>query len=316
MKELRAAVIGVGAMGRHHVRILGGMRGVSLDWVVDRDTVRASELAEPWGAKVLDSVEDLPEIDIAVVAVPTELHHAIASELMERGVSVMVEKPLAFTVGEAADLVLIAKEKHVTLAVGHVERFNAVVRTLAAMKLEPAFLQFERLSPFTPRITSNVVSDLMVHDLDLACMLANARPVRVEAAAVTVFSDSADVATAILEFPGGVIASLSASRATQDKVRQITVTERERYIVADCLRQDILVKRETSVEFPPSEPNLYRQANVVEIPYLDRSGEPLTLELTDFVAAVRQRRRPAVSGDDGLRAVEVVAEVERAAGIA
>lgn len=316
MRELRAAVIGVGAMGRHHVRILGGMRGVSLDWVVDRDTARAAELAGPWGAGVLDSVAKLPEIDIAVVAVPTELHHAIATELMERGVSVLVEKPLAFTVAEAADLVGVAKKKHVTLAVGHVERFNAVVRTLAAMKLEPAFLQFERLSPFTPRITSNVVSDLMVHDLDLACMLVGARPVRVEAAAVTVFSDSADIATAVLEFPNGAIASLSASRATQDKVRQIHITERERYIVADCLRQDILVKRETSVEFPPSEPNLYRQANIVEIPYLDRSGEPLTLELTDFVQAVRQKRRPTVSGEDGLRAVEVVAEVERAAGIA
>src|SRR5450756_462583 len=138
MNTLRAAVVGVGAMGRHHVRILGGMRGVSLDWVVDRDTVRAAELAEPWGAKVLDSVAKLPVIDIAVVAVPTELHHAIASELMERGISVMVEKPLAFTVAEAADLVALAKKERVTLAVGHVERFNAVVRTLAGMKLEPA----------------------------------------------------------------------------------------------------------------------------------------------------------------------------------
>lgn len=316
MRELRAAVVGVGAMGRHHVRILGGMRGVRLGYVVDRDTVRAAELAEPWGAAVLDSVAKLPEIDIAVVAVPTELHHPIATELMERGVSVLVEKPLAFTVDEAADLVRLAKRQKVTLAVGHVERFNAVVRTLAGMKLEPQFLQFERLSPFTPRITSSVVSDLMVHDLDLACMLAGARPVRVEAAAVKVFSDSADVATAILEFPNGAIACLSASRATQDKVRQINVTERERYIVADCLRQEIVIKRETSVEFPPSEPNLYRQANIVEIPYLDRTGEPLTLELTDFVTAVRQHRRPAVSGEEGLRAVEVVTDVERAAGIA
>jgi len=131
----------------------------------------------------------------------------------------------------------------------------------------------------------------MVHDLDLACVLAKSEPVKIEAAAVHVFSDSPDIATAVLTFESGAICSLAASRATQDKVRRIALCEKERYIVADCLRQDVSIKREATVEYPTSEPNTYRQANVVEIPYLDRSGEPLTLELLDFVAAVREKRQ-------------------------
>ncbi len=312
--DLRAAVIGAGMMGRHHVRILGAMKGVELVAVVDADLDRATSFAEAHGARAFATVDEVPDVDIAVVAVPTEAHVPVAEMLMTRGVSLLIEKPLAGTHEEAERLVAAAEAAGVTLAVGHVERFNPVVRFLASMPLEPRFMQFERLSPFTPRITTSVVSDLMIHDLDLACFLAGEDPVRVEAVGTAVFSEAADIAAALLEFPSGCVASISASRATQDKVRRISVTESERFILADCLRQDVSVKRETTVEFPSSEPNLYRQANVVEIPYLDRGGEPLALELTDFVGAVRDRRPPQVTGADGLRAVELAEAVERATG--
>ena len=315
MSSLKAAVIGAGMMGRHHVRILGAMSGVDLLYVVDRDTERATQLASPVGAAVIADIAELPEVDLAVVAVPTQFHLSVATELMERGVSVMVEKPLALTVEQAESLIATAEKTGVSLGVGHVERFNPVVRFLTSMELAPSFLQFERLSPYTPRITTNVISDLMVHDLDLACVLAKSEPIKIEAAAVHVFSDSPDIASAVLTFESGAICSLAASRATQDKVRRIALCEKERYIVADCLRQDVSIKREATVEYPMSEPNTYRQANVVEIPYLDRSGEPLTLELLDFVAAVREKRQPTVDGPAGLRAVRIAAAVERAAGI-
>ncbi len=316
MGNLRAAVIGTGMMGRHHVRILGGMAGVDLLYVVDFDTDRAASLGNPWGATAIASIDDLPEVDIAVVATPTQTHRALAGELISRGVSVLVEKPLAFNATEAQELVDLAAEKGVTLSVGHVERFNPIMRFLTGMALDPKYLQIERMSPYTPRITSSVISDLMVHDLDLACTLMGCgAPLRIEAVATKVFSDSADIASAVLEFENGSIASIASSRVTQDKVRRIVVTEPERYIIGDCLRQDILIKRETEVDFADNAASLYRQANVTEIPYFDRSGEPLTLELLDFVEAHRTGRKPKVTGEDGLRAVELVDAVERAAGL-
>ena len=312
---LRAAVIGAGMMGRHHVRILGGMGDVELVGVVDADAEGARGRMGTVAAPVVGSISDLPAVDIAVVALPTEAHVDAALELISRGVHVLVEKPLALTEGEARRIVDAARDAGVTLAVGHVERFNPVVRFLRALPMTPKHVAFERMSPFTPRITSNVISDLMVHDLDLACEFCGGEPVRVEAVATPVFTEMPDIASALLEFASGAIVTLSASRATQDKVRRISISEADRYIVADCLRQDLQVKRETTVEFADDEPNLYRQANVVEIPYLDRSGEPLALQMRDFVDAVVEKRQPTVTGEHGLRAVRLVEAAEKAAGV-
>ena len=200
------------------------------------------------------------------------------------------------------------------LAVGHVERFNAAISVLVGLVQEPVMLSFERLSPYTPRIKDSVVFDLMVHDLDLACWMAGAYPTRIEAVGTSVFSDSYDVAGAVLEFPNGCVASLQTSRVTQDKVRRISVSERERFIVADSIRQDVSIKRETTVEFDDESGGMYRQANVVEVPYLDRSGEPLARELSDVLEAIRTGRAPLVDGAAGVNAVRLAFEVERAAG--
>lgn len=312
---LRAALIGAGSMGRHHIRILSGMNSVELVGVVDSDATGARKRMGPLDTPVYGSIEDLPPVDIAVVALPTEAHTDAALELIGQGTHVLVEKPLALTSTDAERIVAAADARGVTLAVGHVERFNPVVRFLTRLPMRPRHIQFERMSPFTPRITSNVISDLMVHDLDLACELCHGEPVRVEAVTVPVFTDMPDIASALLEFEDGAIATLSASRATQDKVRRIAISEAERYIVADCLRQDLQIKRETTVEFAEDAPNLYRQANVVEIPYIDRSGEPLALQMKDFVHAVVEKRPPTVTGRHGLRAVRLAEAVERAAGL-
>lgn len=311
---LRAAVVGAGMMGRHHVRILGGMAGIDLVGVVDADVEGARARMGGVNAPVFDTIDHLPDVDIAVVALPTEAHVDAALALIGRGVHVLVEKPLALTAGDAERIVEAARDAGVALAVGHVERFNPVVRFLRSLPMTPKHIAFERMSPFTPRITSSVISDLMVHDLDLACELCGGEPVRTAAVATPVFTRMPDIASALLEFENGAIVTLSASRATQDKVRRISISEADRYIVADCLRQDVQIKRETTVEFAENEPNLYRQANVVEIPYLDRSGEPLALQMQDFVAAVTEKRQPTVTGEHGLRAVRLADAVERAAG--
>lgn len=314
MGELRAAVIGAGNMGRHHVRILSGMADVELVAVVDQHTELARRYAQAAGVALCASLEQLPEVDIAVVATPTHTHAEIAGELMVRGTNVLVEKPLAGTPEEAEMLVALAAENNVVLAVGHIERFNSAVNLVGSLVTEPLMISFERLSPYTPRIKDSIIFDLMVHDLDLACWLAGGYPTRISAAGRSVFSDTFDVCSAVLGFQSGCVVTLQSSRATQDKVRRVCVSERDRFIVADSVRQDVSIKREVEVEFSDEGGvGAYHQANVVEVPYLDRSGEPLARELRDFVDAVRERRSPLVSGEAGLMAVKLAYEVERAA---
>lgn len=308
---LKAAVIGAGNMGRHHVRILGSMPDIELVGVVDPDVERAMPHARAAGTQVFASLDELPAVDLAVVATPTPYHARTAIALIERGVNVLVEKPLAGTPQDAQSIVEAAAKAGTLLATGHVERFNAAVSVLAKLVAEPLMVSFERLSPYTPRIRDSVVFDLMVHDLDLACWIAGGYPVSVQAAGTRVRSDSVDVASALLEFENGCIATLQASRMTQDKVRRIAVSERDRFLLADTVRQDVSIKRETTVEFEKT--GMYRQANVVEVPYLDRSGEPLARELRDFVNAVAAGSSPLVTGEDGLAAVRLAYEVERAA---
>ncbi|HEY3317664.1 MAG TPA: Gfo/Idh/MocA family oxidoreductase [Coriobacteriia bacterium] len=308
MGKLRGAVIGAGNMGRHHVRILGHMEAVDLAGVVDADVARAAAHATPVGAKAYTDIAELPDIDVAVVAVPTPAHSIVAQALMERGVSVLIEKPMASTPAEARALVDTAVRQGVVLAVGHVERFNPAIRALAAMVKDPLLMQFERLSPYTPRIRESIVFDLMVHDLDLACLMAGGYPDRVETVGMRVYSDTLDIASAVLSFPSGCVASLQASRATQDKVRRIAISERDRFLLADSIRQDVSIKQETTGTY--EEDGVYRQSSVVEIPYLDRRAEPLALELANFVAAVRGEEPASVDAEAGARIVELAHQVE------
>jgi predicted dehydrogenase len=301
-------------MGRNHVRILGELPDAVLVGLVDPDTSRAQATVGATGAAVYATIDELPQVDIAVIATPTPYHVATAEALIARGTSLLIEKPLAPTVEESERLVRLAHEAGVTLAVGHVERFNAAFEMLAAITKDPVFIQFERLSPYTPRISDSVIFDLMVHDLDLACWIAGGYPVSVGAAGMNVFSDSFDVASAVLEFPSGCVARLDASRVTQDKVRRAAISERDRYLVADSMRQDVSIKRQ--VEVSQSEDGgvpAYRQASVMEVPWMSRTGEPLARELQDLIDSVRVHRAPRVTGEDGLRAVKLAYAVERAA---
>lgn len=314
MARLRAAVVGAGNMGRNHVRILSGMTEVELVAVVDPDVSLAESISG--GALAVPSVEHLPPVDLAVIATPTDRHLAVALELIDRGVNVLVEKPLASDPASAEKIVAAAANAGVILGVGHVERFNPAVTALASVSTDPLLVQFDRLSPFTPRVEESVVFDLMVHDLDLACLVAGSAPQRVQASGVTVFSGTLDAVGALLSFPGGCVASLHASRITQDKVRRITVSERDRFVVADCVRQDIQIKKDAVSEYLYDGVSTYRQASVTEIPYLDRRAEPLVEELLAYVEAVREQRPFSVTGEIGLQAVSLADEVERQANAA
>jgi UDP-N-acetylglucosamine 3-dehydrogenase len=261
---------------------------------------------------VVSNVSELPQVDFAVVAVPTAAHVETACALIERGTAILVEKPLAHSPDDARTIVETAERHDVVLAVGHIERFNPAVSTLARLVQQPRFMQFQRLSPYTPRITDSVVFDLMVHDLDIACLFAGAVPSRVSAAGVRVFSDSLDAATAVLEFPDGCVATILSSRMTQDKVRHIQISEPDRFLIGDCLRQDVSIKRETVSEYVDDDAGTYRQASVIEIPYLDRHAEPLAAELRNVIGAIHGTEELHVSGRAGLAAVELATSVEAA----
>lgn len=311
MQAIRAAVIGVGSMGRNHARVLSQMEDVDLVGVVDASEQTALAVAKSTGSTAYRNIVDLPPVDLSVVAVPTAAHLHVAEALIARGSSVLIEKPLAPTPAEADRLVELAAAGGVLLASGHIERFNPVVATLAKIVTAPKLMQFSRLSPYTPRIRESIVFDLMVHDLDLACLLADSLPDRVSASGVTVLSDTLDAATAVLTFPSNCVASVTASRITQDKVRRIGISETERFFDADCIRQELSIKRETTGEFTADA--TYKQASVVEIPYVDRRAEPLAMELRNVIEAMRGREPLRADGRVGANAVKLAHQVESAA---
>lgn len=309
MSRLRAAVIGVGSMGRNHARILAGMKDIELVGVVDQDQDTCQKVASGCGTSAYIELETLPSVDFAVVAVPTSEHVPVAERLINAGVSVLVEKPLASTPEQAELLVKLAATKGVLLGVGHVERFNPVVTALANLTEAPRLIQISRLSPFTPRIRDSIVFDLMVHDIDIACMLAGNQPISVAAVGAKVYSEMADVASVLLTFPDGCIASVTSSRITQDKVRKISVSENDRYLEGDCLKQELSIKRETTAEYVPNMG--YRQASIVEIPYLDKGSEPLALELRNFADTLLGTASLRMDGKAGAAVVALTYDIER-----
>jgi len=312
MSKLRGAVFGAGNMGRHHIRIMSQHPDVELVGIVDPDIERAQPLADQWGASVYASIDEAPDIDVAIVVTPTQYHAEIALPLIEKGIHLLIEKPLAETPEVAQRIVDAAKEKGVILAVGHVERFNPAIKSLSSLSTDPKLISIERLSPYTPRIKDSVIYDLTVHDVDLACWLAKGNPEKVSASGARVFSDTIDAASTVIRFDNGCIATIQTSRVTQDKVRRITISEPERYFSADTLRQEVEIKREAEVSYRRDDNEItFTQASVVEIPTLQKGGEPLRLEQDDFYDAVLNNRRPLVSGEDGLRAVELVEQIEK-----
>ena len=310
MKPVRMAVIGAGIMGANHARVVKQLQTATLTAVVDQDLERAKRAAGSESRGVEDLEEVLSDIDAAVVAVPTKLHHQISLELIRAGKHVLIEKPMAATEEQAEEIKKEADLKGVVLAVGHIERFNPAVIELSKWVEDPVHIRIERINPFSPRILDGVVADLMIHDLDIVLSLANAAEV-VYAGGIGhhVVSDTEDLASATLRFDSGLTANLTTSRLGQQKIRTIEVTQKESVVVADLLRQDITVNRMTRSEYLSEEGSRYRQSSVVEIPFLETRGEPLVLELSHFVQCVQRGETPLVDGEAGLRALNLANRV-------
>jgi UDP-N-acetylglucosamine 3-dehydrogenase len=301
---IRVGIVGAGIMGGNHARVLAAIPQAEVVAVADPDAAKGQRLADHVGARFEPRLEVLPGlVDAAIIATPTETHAEIGASLMESGLDVLIEKPIAPTVEEAKDLVAVARKHHRILMVGHVERFNPAALELGRYVDGLIHVDVRRVGSFTPRITTGVVLDLMIHDVDLINSLVGGEPVTVSSLTRRVRSDSEDFATCVLTYPSGVSASLMASRVSQSKLRQIELTQQANVVVADLLRQQVTINRVEHAEYVGEQGARYRQSGVIEIPYLEHQGEPLLLEQRHFIDCVRNRTQPIVGGEEAVTAL-------------
>ncbi len=303
MPKLRVAVVGAGQFGLNHMRIVSQSESAELVGVADISPGRAAAAAAKFACPVLD-VADLPShADAAIVAVPTSAHATIGCALLEAGLDVLVEKPIASDLASATRLIEAAHAWQRILQVGHLERFNPAVAALRQAITLPLFFEVHRMSVFTPRsLDVDVVLDLMIHDLDIVLELAGQAPEEIRAAGISVLSSKVDIANVRLAFPSGCIANLTASRVSTERVRKLRVFQPRQYISLDYARQEGAV-----FEVGGDRGIGFRMLQVAK-------DEPLRLELEHFFGCVRERTRPLVAGEEGARALEaalaILAKIE------
>lgn len=309
-KKLRAVVIGVGSLGQHHARIYTQIPGVELVGVADANGARAAEIAKRHRCRhAVDYRELLAEADIASVVVPTLAHFSVARDCLDRGVSILLEKPMTRTLDEADELIRLAREKGAVLQVGHIERFNEAVQALKSLEGRPRFIEVHRLGPFSQRNTDiGVVLDLMIHDLDIILDLAGSPVKSVDAAGVAVLSGHEDIANARVTLDSGCVANVTASRVTMDTKRKIRIFSAQHYVSIDYQKQELTVYRLKK----PARPGEMNLMQMIEREHrVFARQEPLLSELGSFVGAVRSGRSPVVTGEHGRQALALALEICR-----
>lgn len=302
-------MVGAGSFGKNHLRVIHNSPHAELAGVLDSDTDRATEIASPYGCPVFHSLEELAsQADAAVIATPTVSHSEIGCRLIELGLDLMVEKPISNTLAGAKALVETADRHGRILQVGHLERFNPAILALESVMTTPLFFEVHRLSEFSPRsLDVDVVLDLMIHDLDILLVLTGKKPEEIRAAGISILSSKVDIANVRLQFPGGCIANITASRVSTERVRKLRLFQPHEYISLDYGRQDAVrfrVKPPLGIDFAP-------------LPVV--KDEPLRLELENFFESIATRQAPRVTGRQALSALEVavdiLAKIEEHAGL-
>lgn len=340
---IHVAVVGCGAFGRNHARVYRELQQageqVNLVGVVDPDSTRAGAVAAQTGARAFSQVRqllDTTEVHAASVAVPTVHHLAVARELLEHGVDVLIEKPLATNLAEADELIALARKHNRVAQVGHLERFNPGVRAALPLVTTPMFFEVHRLSIFTPRaLDVDVVLDLMIHDLDIVLSFVAAEVREVRAVGLPILSDKVDIASVRLEFENGCVANLTASRVSTEKVRKVRFFQPRQYVSIDYSRQDVLaisVKPPTASQ--PDQEGIDVRTGRFNLEEIERAmkgiaqqpggplppqfaiakppveqEEPLRAELRSFLDAVRRVNAPVVTLGDGRRALAVALDI-------
>jgi predicted dehydrogenase len=313
------AVVGVGVFGRNHARVYKELEqqgeAVRLVGVVDPDVNRADAVAREFGCRSFGSVSQMltthSEIQAASVAAPTAQHLVAARELMQKGVDVLIEKPLAVTLAEADELLSVASTHKRVAQVGHLERFNPAVRATVPVLTRPMFFEVHRLSVFTPRsLDVDVVLDLMIHDLDIVLAFAKSPVKEVRAVGLPILSGKVDIANVRLEFESGCIANFTASRVSTERVRKLRFFQPRQYVSLDYGRQEVLVftvGQDGAGQTAAGTPSVNPQIAVSKPPVA--SEEPLHAELKSFLHAVRECSAPVVPLEDGHRALALALDI-------
>lgn len=329
-ESLRVAVIGTGRMGRHHARIYEQMPETELVAVVDQDASRAEAVAKEFGGRaVTDAASVLKDVQAATVAVPTIKHLEVARPFIEHRIPLLIEKPFAPTVAQAHELLDLAKRHGTLVAVGHVERFNPVVRAMDRMGVVPKFVETHRISPFTFRSADvGVVFDMMIHDIDIVLHLVRDKPVRVEAVGINVLGPYEDIANARVTFSRGCVANLTASRLALKTERKVRVFSEEAYLSLDYQkRSGVAIKKHANLDLikmarDRNAEDLSQMAGMdysklVKVePLAVDDADPLRSELESFVRWVRTgspqtatAEARVASAEEGLAAVQLAADI-------
>lgn len=301
-RKIRAAVVGTGEFGRNHARVYRELADVELVGVYDQNAARAEAIATEFGTRALRSLEEVCErAEAASVAVPTVAHAEVGCRLLEGGLDVLVEKPMALNLAEADALLAAAQRRNRILQVGHVERFNPAVIAVEPILNRPLFFEVHRLGVFTPRsLDVEVIFDVMIHDLDILLALVKEPVTELKAVGIPVLTDKVDIAHARLEFAGGAVANVTASRVSTERVRKMRFFQQHEYISLDYARRDAL---RVGVKKPGPQPEFSFEKLAAP------NAEPLHAELEAFAHSARTRREPRTNGAAGRAALELATRV-------
>jgi predicted dehydrogenase len=314
-KRLRAGVVGTGHMGQYHILVYAELWDVDLVGLADPDSALVSRLAAQYDTQAFTDYRQLfGQVDVVSIAVPTPQHFEVARDFIEAGIHVLIEKPLAPSLAEARDLFRIARERNVVLHVGHVERFNGAVQELRKIVVSPILIESRRLGPFVPRVQHDtVIMDLMIHDIDIVLGLVDAEIREITAVGTRVHSSRADVADVQIVFENGTLANIIGSRATEQKIRTLAITQPDAYIFLNYTDQDIQIHRRAAAEYILNRESIrYRQESFVEHLFVHKEN-PLKLEILHLLGAVREAQRMGrvdLTEHDDVRSLAVALSIE------
>jgi predicted dehydrogenase len=304
MDPIRVGVVGTGAWGKHHARVYASLPDTVLTGVVDIHPGRAEAVAESLGTRAFLTHTDLfGKVDAVSVATPTTVHAEIGEQFLKQGIHVLVEKPIAPTLEDADRLIQTAEANHCVLQVGHLERFNPAVQELCKIVKRPRFFESHRMGSFSPRsLDIDVILDLMIHDLDIICLLVPSSVAHIHAVGIAILTDRIDIANARIHFEDGCVANVTASRVSMEKIRKLRLFQKPEYISLDYTRQDVAV-------FSLRQNPAGGIPEIVDRKLTPEKKEPLYEELSSFLKAVRGMEPVQCSGEDGRRALALALQI-------
>lgn len=312
MDKVNISLIGVGRMGQFHLNVISQINHINLSGIYDADENHLNEISQKYNIKKFNSIDEaIDNADAVIIASPTTFHFEIAKKAVEKGKHVLVEKPMTETYAQALELEEIVKQKNVILQVGHVERFNGAVQELHHIIEKPYLIEARRLAPFTPRITDvGVVFDIMIHDLDIVTSLVKKPVIKFSASGKRIRTKNEDIASALLEFEDETIATVSASRVTQEKIRTLAISTEEAYFLLDYATQYITIHRQAA-----SQSNIktsiginYKQESIIERVFIHRDN-PLKLEDEHFANCILGKDKRFVSIEDDVNTIKLTESI-------